>query len=152
VAAGGVASFSVSASGPEPLTYQWLKNGFTIPGETSPTLTLHNVQTTDEGQYSVVVRNTDGPVTSNPATLHVLVSMAPVFDSPMWSQTNGFTATLHGQSQTSYRIQMSTNLVDWLDLPNTGASGALTTIQDSDATNAPQRFYRAVVSSTVNGR
>jgi len=147
---GGLASFSVLAISTEPLTYQWLKNGFNIPGETSSTLTLNNVQTTDAGQYSVVVSNTDGPVTSNPANLQILIAIAPIFENLMWSQTTGFSMALRGQSQTAYRIQMSTNLINWLDLTNFTASGVMTQILDPDASNAQQRFYRAMVENSGN--
>lgn len=120
---GGFASFSVTALDAQPLTYQWLKNGANIPGATSATLTLNNVQTADAGLYTVVVSNTDGPVSSNPTTLQIIFSPGPLFVSPKWSQTTGFSTTLRGQLQTSGRVQMSTNLVDWVDLANLTSPG-----------------------------
>ena len=143
---GGFASFSVTALDAEPLTYQWLKNGVSIPGATSATLTLNNLLTADAGLYTVVVSNTDGPVSSNPATLQIILSPGPLFASPKWNQTTGFSTTLRGQLQASGRVQMSTNLVDWVDLANITSSGGVTQIVDPGAANAPRRFYRAVIT------
>jgi len=46
---------TASATGSDPLTYQWRKNGVNLSGAVSPTLTLSNLATTDEGNYSVAV-------------------------------------------------------------------------------------------------
>jgi ribosomal protein L19 len=77
VKAGSNASFSVSASGTMPLSYQWLKNGGTltnggaISGSTTATLAITGAQTNDAGNYQVVVTNIAGSVTSIVATLTV---------------------------------------------------------------------------------
>ena len=68
---GSDVTFSVVATGTAPLSYQWKKDGGDISGATSATLTLTNVQLTDAGSYSVVVSNSVGVATSNPATLTV---------------------------------------------------------------------------------
>ena len=79
VVAGGSASFSVSASGSEPLSYQWKKDGTAVVGATSSTLTLTNLQSNQAGAYTVTVSNAAGSVTSNPATLTVgSATVAPV--------------------------------------------------------------------------
>lgn len=71
VAAGQTATFSVSASGATPLTYQWRKNGANISGATGSVYTKSNVQSGDAGNYTVVVSNSVGSATSNIATLAV---------------------------------------------------------------------------------
>lgn len=48
-------SFSVTATGQGNLTYQWFKDGVTIPGATAATLELTNVLASAEGVYSVTV-------------------------------------------------------------------------------------------------
>jgi hypothetical protein len=78
--AGSNVTFTVTASGTAPLNYQWLKNGATISGATSATFTLANVSATDAANYSVIVTNAVGTVTSSSATLTVLV--APAITSP----------------------------------------------------------------------
>ncbi len=68
---GNVASFSVTATGTPPLSYQWRKNAVNISGATSSTYVIPSATESDEGNYSVVVSNTAGSVTSNNATLTV---------------------------------------------------------------------------------
>lgn len=69
--AGDNTSFSVTASGFPAVTYQWKKNGTTISGATSSTLSLTNVQSGDVASYTVVVSNSWGSVTSTAATLSI---------------------------------------------------------------------------------
>jgi PKD repeat protein len=71
VAAGQLASFSVSATGiPDP-TYQWLKNGTNVVSGTNATLNISPALAGDAGVYSVIVSNIAGAVTSTSATLTV---------------------------------------------------------------------------------
>ncbi|HAM72153.1 MAG TPA: hypothetical protein DCM86_10965 [Verrucomicrobiales bacterium] len=70
---GAPASFSVSATGSDPLQYQWKFNGADIAGATSPTLTVASTKSTDAGNYTVSVANSKGSVTSSAATLVVRV-------------------------------------------------------------------------------
>jgi len=74
VNAGQNASFTVTAIGTAPLSYQWRKNGVNIPGATSATLTLNSVGAGNSGSYSVVVSNPYGSATSANATLAVLAN------------------------------------------------------------------------------
>lgn len=72
VAAGQPATFSVVASSAYAISYQWLRNGATIMGATAATYTLAAATAADNGaQFSVVVSNAYGSVTSNAATLTV---------------------------------------------------------------------------------
>ena len=64
-------TFSVSASGVG-LTYQWQFNTVNIPGANAASYTIPNVTTANAGSYRVVVTNTAGNATSNPATLTVI--------------------------------------------------------------------------------
>jgi hypothetical protein len=65
------ASFSVLAGGTPPLAYQWSVGTTSIPGATSSSLTLANVQSSQAGNYSVVVTNAAGSATSTGAVLTV---------------------------------------------------------------------------------
>jgi glucose/arabinose dehydrogenase len=64
-------SFSVSASGIQPFSYQWQKNGVAISGATSSTYTIASATTNDAGNYSCVVSNSYGSTNSTAATLTV---------------------------------------------------------------------------------
>ncbi len=77
VSQGHSASFSVTATGTAPLSYQWKKNGVAISGAGNSTYTISSVATADAAKYSVVVRNASGSVTSNNATLTVTAPNQP---------------------------------------------------------------------------
>ncbi len=71
------AAFAVTAAGTLPLAYQWRKDGAslvdggTVSGATTTNLVLANLQTNDAGNYTVVITNAYGSVTSAVASLTV---------------------------------------------------------------------------------
>jgi len=72
VLAGQTATFSVTATGTAPLTYQWNKGGVAIGGATSSSYTTPATTSADNGsQFTVTVSNGAGNTTSNAATLTV---------------------------------------------------------------------------------
>jgi acetyl esterase/lipase len=73
VYAGSGATFSVTASGTLPLSYQWRRGGVAISGANSNSYTLNPTSTSDSGStFDVIVSNNYGSVTSSPpATLTV---------------------------------------------------------------------------------
>ncbi len=77
---GSIATFSVNATGVPLPSYQWQLNGTNvsasaanISGATSPTLTISNTQLADAGNYTVVITNGSGSITSIAAPLAVTV-------------------------------------------------------------------------------
>ncbi|MEO6995232.1 MAG: immunoglobulin domain-containing protein [Lacunisphaera sp.] len=80
VAPGGSALFSVAAAGGPAPTYQWYFNGAIFSGATTDQLSFTNVRSTDAGDYTVVVTNSLGSVTSGKATLTVSAPAAPTPD------------------------------------------------------------------------
>jgi glucose/arabinose dehydrogenase len=71
VAQGQQASFTVAATGSQPLGYQWQRNGSNISGATSPTLSFTAASADNGAMFRAVVSNTFGTATSNAATLTV---------------------------------------------------------------------------------
>jgi hypothetical protein len=71
VAAGQQASFTVAASGSQPLGFQWQRNGSNISGATSPTLSFTAASGDNGAMFRAVVSNSFGSATSNSATLTV---------------------------------------------------------------------------------
>ncbi len=76
--AGSSVTFNVTASASPDPAYQWQFNGTNLGGATSTSFTLSNVQTNNTGDYTVVVSNAVGMVTSSPpAHLTVSISSGP---------------------------------------------------------------------------
>ncbi len=65
------ASFTVGAVGVPAATYQWRKGGVDISGATGASFTIASAAADDAGDYTVVVTNASGSVTSGVATLAV---------------------------------------------------------------------------------
>jgi hypothetical protein len=85
---GQTVTFSVTADGTFPFTYQWYKDGSDITGATGGTYSISSVQLTDAGTYSVVVTNSAGFATSDGAILTVSsAAVAPSFTTRPASQT-----------------------------------------------------------------
>jgi len=78
VAPGASVTFSVRASGPPPLRYQWLRNGVNISGATAQDYTIASVTAGDNGaRFRANVSNDTNSVLSNEATLTVTSNQAP---------------------------------------------------------------------------
>ncbi|MDE3066344.1 MAG: immunoglobulin domain-containing protein [Verrucomicrobiota bacterium] len=120
---GNNVTFSVTAGGQSPLSYQWLFNGNAltsggnISGATSSTLTIASVTSADAGNYNVVVTNGYGAATSSVAALTVV--FPPTFTTEPTNQTvpvggNAvFSATVAGASPLAYQWrQNGTNLLN----------------------------------------
>src|SRR3954463_5484293 len=71
VAPGEATSFFVMVGNTRALTYQWQFNSADITRATNDALLLQNVMTNNEGQYTVVLTNPSGSVTSAPALLMI---------------------------------------------------------------------------------
>ena len=143
---GTSASFSVSATGTAPLSYQWRKNGTDIPGATSSTYTTPATSITDIGnQYSVVVGNNFNKVTSNKATLTVTVAPTintqPVNQSVTTGQTATFSVAATGTAPLGYQWKKNGT-----DIPG-ATSSTYTTPATSSADNAA--VFTVVVSSSA---
>ena len=74
----GQDAFQVTATGTAPLSYQWRFNGTNIGGAVTNTYTRVSAQPNDAGPYTVVVSNSSGSVTSNPALLTVVTQQSAV--------------------------------------------------------------------------
>jgi len=148
VCQGSNVTFSVSASGTAPLSYQWKKNGTNISGATSPTLTLNNVSSSDAGSYTCVVSNSCGNVTSSSATLTVYpstqITSQPTQQTVYVGQNVTFSVTASGNNLTYQWQKNGTNLTN-----STHISGATSsTLQIFNVTTADVGQYRCIVTGS----
>jgi hypothetical protein len=77
VTEGQAASFSVTASGTAPLSYQWRRNGTDIAGATAATYGLAATLADSGASFTVAVSNAAGSVTSAAAVLTVTAQATP---------------------------------------------------------------------------
>ena len=136
VITGGSASFSVSATGTSPFSYQWKKNGIDISGATTSTYTTPVTSNADnDAVFTVTVSNSAGTVTSNQAKLTITATaMAPSITSQPTAQTvnEGQTASFSvSASGTSRSYQWKKN---GADIPG-ATSSTYTTPATSNADN-----------------
>ena len=133
---GQAVTFSVTAVGTAPFSYQWCKNGANISGATAATYAIASVQLTDAGTYSVIVSNCVGSATSGNATLTVdPAPVAPAFTTQPVSQTVTagasvtFTAAASGSPTPTYQWQKDGANIS-------GATSASYTIASAATTDA----------------
>jgi len=81
--AGSTVTFYSEGEGVAEVTYQWQFDGVNIAGATGATLTLTNVQSTDEGSYQVVISDSAGFVTSDTATFTLITPPVITSQTPM---------------------------------------------------------------------
>ena len=137
---GNNATFSVtlSATSTLPLSYQWQFNTANLVGATNASLTVTNVQTTNAGNYSVVITNVAGSVTSSNALLTVLVP--PLLTAQPTNQTviQGGNATFSVTVSTNSTLPLSYQW--WFNATNrlaaaTNASMTVTNVQTTNVGN-----------------
>lgn len=109
------ATFSVTAVGRQPLSYQWMRNGINLAGETRASLALLHVGATDAGNYSVRITNMDGAITSASASLQVFtaptITVQPSDATTARGGYAGFAVTASGGSPLSYTWTHNGNAV-----------------------------------------
>lgn len=149
VAVGQQATFSVTATGSAPLSYQWQKNSANISGATSPSYTTPATTAADNGAaFVVIVSNAAGSATSSQAMLTVnsgsgppTITTQPANQTVNAGQTATFTVVASGASPLSYQWQLNgTNI--------SGATAASYTTPVTTTANTGQQF-RVVVTNSL---
>ncbi len=145
LSAGGSLALTVVATGTDPKTYQWRKDGVALVGGTAATFSLPSVQTTDAGTYTVVVSNVVNSVTSAPAVvqlgLGVNITAQPVSLTVNPGTLAVFSVTATGGGTLTYQWRRAgVNLAG-----GTSSSYRIAAVKTTDAGT-----YTVVVSNSIN--
>jgi hypothetical protein len=153
VPAGSPVTLTSSATGKEPLTYQWEKDGAPITGAKSKSYAISAVKSGDAGNYRVIVSNATSSSTSSTAALQVTSastppspSGAPTITTQPQSQTVNpgaavtFTVAATGNAPLTYQWQKDT-------APIAGATGTNYTIASAYGTD--HGTYSVVVTNNA---
>ncbi len=132
---GSNVTFDVTATGTGTLTYQWQLDGNNISGATNSSYTASGITTGDAGNYTCVVTNTCGTVTSNAAALTVnqapSISTQPVSTTECVGNNVTFDVTATGTGTLTYQWQL-----DGVNISGaTGSSYAISGVTAGDAGN-----------------
>ena len=156
------ATFSVTASSIYPLSYQWQKNGtnlannFNITGSATNTLTFLHCSLTNAGDYTVIITNQYGSVTSVVATLTVTaVAVPPSITNAVLQLTNfignniSFAVNPKGTPEFNYQWYFGTTQLSDDGIKYSGSTSStliITNLQLSDAGN-----YFVTVTNSAGG-
>jgi hypothetical protein len=161
------AMFGVVSTGLKPIGFQWQFKGTNLNGETAPILALNHVLTNQAGLYQVIITNSSGSITSQPANLFVTRTDAKSLLANTYPPaTNGFSFTLLGEIGRRYRVQSSTNLNSWaaettfptpfdnVDILSSQSKSVVSDFTGADVfvvpNTAPRKFLRTAPFHAVN--
>src|SRR5439155_225385 len=143
---GDTVSFSTAAHGTGPFSFQWVKSGTPLSGQTDSSLTLSNITAASAATYSVRVTGACTSAT-NFATLTLNV---PTTADPLVSQTNcpgdtvSFSTAAHGTGPFSFQwVKGATPLSS-----QTGSSLTLSNITAASADTSSVRVTGACTNTT----
>jgi hypothetical protein len=155
VTAPNPASFTVVASGSEPLSYQWqrngtnLTNGVNLSGCATPTLNVNPTGLNEAGIYVVIVRNAYGQTASLPALLTMGVPPSCRISSLVPNPDGSVTIHFVGGPGYAYLVQATTNLGPPALWGTVGAdiagTNGLWQFTDPNASHYRARVYRSAV-------
>jgi hypothetical protein len=130
---GANVTFTVAATGTDPLTYQWKFSGSPIGGATTASLTLNNVTAAQAGAYTVEVGNVVGTVASAAATLSlntaVTITQQPASQTVNPGANVTFTVAAAGTGPFTYQWKFNGS-------PLAGATAASLTLNNVSAAQA----------------
>ena len=147
---GDTVNFSVVATGSEPLTYQWKKNGSAIAGATTPSYGQMAAPEDDGATFAVVVSNPAGSIESAAAQLTVSATpLAPTITAQPADQTitagqsATFNVTASGTAPLSYQWQKNGGAI-------AGANAASYTTPAASSADSGATFAVVVSNSVGN--
>lgn len=144
---GSTATFNVAAQGTAPLTFQWRFNGTNISLATTNSYSITNFQSTNAGNYTVVVGDFSGSLTSAVATLTAsgspsapMITTQPQSQTVMQNSNATFTVAASGTAPLDYQWRFNGTNISGA----TETSYTRTNAQSFDAGN-----YLAIVTNSA---
>jgi hypothetical protein len=154
---GGSTNFTIFALGTGPITYKWNFNGMEVNatnayGAETDTLTITNVQLSNQGAYTVSLMDDFDTITSASATLTLvyrpLLTVHPISQPVVQGQPVTLTVAASGTTPMTFRWRKQTNGSSFVTVATNIGDGysffTISNFQLSDATN-----YNASVSNIV---
>ena len=149
---GDSASFSVAATGPSGLNYQWRKNGAPISGATNANFTIAAVSSANVGSYDAVVTSPCDVVVSGAAVLSLHPGLPPNITQTKFESDGAFVLDFGTSCGGTYFVHYSEDLVNWKVSPLSVTGNGLTVqwrdigepVTDSAPSALKARFYRVV--------
>lgn len=129
---GGETAYAAVSAGQRIASCRWRFNGANLPGATGPFLALSQLQAGQSGDYSVVVSDTGGAITSSVSHLSLVLPPLPQITQQPVSRTAGaganvtFAVTAAATIPAAYQWQFNGN-------PVPGATGARCTVTNVQA-------------------
>ena len=140
-------TITATATGTDPLSYQWRRDGVDLNGATTQNLTLNGLTSSQTGAYSVHVSSPFGTATSNTGTLTVgyapLVLTQPADRNATVGTHTTFVVDVNGTAPFTYQWQRDIN-GSYADIG--GATDSNYTISDVQFTDSGS--YRVQVQNT----
>jgi hypothetical protein len=160
VNAGTSLTLSVNASGTPAPSYQWLRNGRVLSGETQSTLSRTQANPNDAGLYTVTATNAAGAESSNAAIVAIATNelfTGAAFSDPTWrtiSHPNGNIYTqvlLTGTATTVTADPGKTTRLSYIDLQDdivqlefSGPGSMTVTLDNASGPALPSKYNQNV--------
>jgi alpha-tubulin suppressor-like RCC1 family protein len=145
---GSRVELSLSATGTPSMACAWLRDGVSAGGgPVDVPLVIASATLGHAGGYRAIVTNGVGAATSQVAVLTVYTNGLSIVPCSILSgeSTGRFVRlTFALEAGCNYRVQSSTNMVDWDDVTNFLSSSATADFLGQSDTNMALRFYRVV--------
>jgi hypothetical protein len=144
LAVGGTIRLSVSATGTQPFTFAWFKNGALLPAATNDSLIISAATTNESGAYQARVSNAAGFATSAAANVAVLeapgIVTQPIGGDLLEGSRLMLSVLARGSGVLSYQWFLNGSAIN-------GATGASFEIASASASNAGS--YSVRVSNLI---
>ena len=148
---GHSATLTATPLGAPPLAFQWQLTGTNLPGATAAALTINPVGTNNAGNYTLVITNAYGAITSSVAALTVVfppaITNQPASPTVFGGSNAVFTVAASGNTPLAYQwLKNGTNLAN-----GTGIAGATTNVLTLTAVTTNSSGNYTVIITNLYG-